>query len=247
MARDGPRLPRAEKDRGRGFPDVRTQASDLRPRRWPARPPPGRTTVRFSRPIEGGSPIGMNRRAIDRTSASLLERLRDPSDERAWGRFVELYTPLLFSWARKLGMQDADGADLVQDVLVQLLRTLPTFRYDRHQRFPRLAVDHSPQSLGDPETPEGNATGVVRFGSRLRRRGRGGGGGRLSGLPGRPGPAADAGGVSADHLAGVLAVRGVRSAGRGGCGGAGAHGGRGVRRPVARLRRLRQDLGGLLE
>ena len=91
--------------------------------------------MRVSRLIERENSLGMNRRAMDRTSATLLERLRDPSDERAWGKFVELYTPLLFSWARTLGLQDADAADLVQDVLVQLLRTLPTFRYDRRQRF----------------------------------------------------------------------------------------------------------------
>jgi RNA polymerase sigma-70 factor (ECF subfamily) len=42
---------------------------------------------------------------------------------------------LLFSWARRLGCQDADAADLVQDVFVLLLRKLPAFNYDRHQRF----------------------------------------------------------------------------------------------------------------
>jgi RNA polymerase sigma-70 factor (ECF subfamily) len=76
----------------------------------------------------------MMRRAMDPTPVSLLERLRN-ADPEAWGRFVELYTPLLFSWARKLGLQEADAADLVQDVLLLLLRKLPTFAYDRHQRF----------------------------------------------------------------------------------------------------------------
>ena len=39
------------------------------------------------------------------TPASLLERLRDPAAEDAWRRFVELYTPLLFYWGRKCGLQ----------------------------------------------------------------------------------------------------------------------------------------------
>jgi len=30
------------------------------------------------------------------TPATLLERLRGDRDEAAWGRFVDLYTPLLF-------------------------------------------------------------------------------------------------------------------------------------------------------
>ena len=33
------------------------------------------------------------------TSVSLLERLRQPAQPEAWGRFVELYTPLLYYWA----------------------------------------------------------------------------------------------------------------------------------------------------
>jgi RNA polymerase sigma-70 factor (ECF subfamily) len=46
-----------------------------------------------------------------------------------------LYTPLLFYWARQAGLQDADAADLVQDVLGLLLRKLPEFRYDRQRGF----------------------------------------------------------------------------------------------------------------
>jgi RNA polymerase sigma-70 factor (ECF subfamily) len=69
------------------------------------------------------------------TPASLLERLRDPADAAAWGRFVELYTPLLFFWARRAGLQDADAADLVQDVLTALFRKLPGFTYDRGRSF----------------------------------------------------------------------------------------------------------------
>src|SRR5260370_22164054 len=68
-------------------------------------------------------------------SANLLESLRQPGQELAWARFVELYTPLLYHWARRLGCQEADGADLVQDVLTQLVRKLPEFTYDRHRSF----------------------------------------------------------------------------------------------------------------
>jgi RNA polymerase sigma-70 factor (ECF subfamily) len=69
------------------------------------------------------------------TSIALLERLRQPSDVEAWTRFVDLYTPLLFRWARRLGLQDADAADLVQDVFGILLRKLPQFDYDPNRSF----------------------------------------------------------------------------------------------------------------
>jgi RNA polymerase sigma-70 factor (ECF subfamily) len=50
------------------------------------------------------------------TRPSLLLRLRDPMDERAWGEFVEIYGPLIHRLARNRGLQDADAADLAQEV-----------------------------------------------------------------------------------------------------------------------------------
>jgi RNA polymerase sigma-70 factor (ECF subfamily) len=72
---------------------------------------------------------------MDTTSVSLLEQLRRPGEQAAWERFVRLYTPLLLLWARRLGVQGADAADLVQDVFAVLVEKLPEFRYDPHKRF----------------------------------------------------------------------------------------------------------------
>jgi RNA polymerase sigma-70 factor (ECF subfamily) len=69
------------------------------------------------------------------TPASLLERLRQPDQATAWTRFVQLYTPLLYHWARRLGLHEPDAADLVQDVLTLLVRKLPEFTYDRNKSF----------------------------------------------------------------------------------------------------------------
>jgi RNA polymerase sigma-70 factor (ECF subfamily) len=69
------------------------------------------------------------------TSISLLERLRQPAAQEAWVRFVDLYTPLLYYWARQLHLQDQDVADLVQEVLILLVRKLPEFTYERHKSF----------------------------------------------------------------------------------------------------------------
>jgi RNA polymerase sigma-70 factor, ECF subfamily len=69
------------------------------------------------------------------TPASLLYRLRQPEDAAAWVRFVDLYTPLMFHWAQRLGQQDWDCSDLVQDVFLILWRKLPEFRYDSEKSF----------------------------------------------------------------------------------------------------------------
>jgi RNA polymerase sigma-70 factor, ECF subfamily len=69
------------------------------------------------------------------TPASLLERLRRPDQEQAWARFVELYTPLLYHWARRTGCPESDAVDLVQEVITLLLAKLPEFSYDRRQSF----------------------------------------------------------------------------------------------------------------
>jgi RNA polymerase sigma-70 factor (ECF subfamily) len=61
------------------------------------------------------------------TSTSLLNQLRQPDQPEAWERFVSLYTPLLVIWARRQGLQDADAEDLVQEVLLKLLRELPAY------------------------------------------------------------------------------------------------------------------------
>jgi RNA polymerase sigma factor (sigma-70 family) len=51
------------------------------------------------------------------TRPSLLVRLRDTHDAEAWRQFVRLYAPLVYRYARRNGLQDADAADLTQDVL----------------------------------------------------------------------------------------------------------------------------------
>jgi RNA polymerase sigma-70 factor (ECF subfamily) len=72
---------------------------------------------------------------MDATSPSLLIRLRRPDEQASWGRFVQLYTPLLLNWARSWGLQDHDAADLVQEVLVTLVQKLATFQYDEQRGF----------------------------------------------------------------------------------------------------------------
>jgi RNA polymerase sigma-70 factor (ECF subfamily) len=64
------------------------------------------------------------------TRASLLARLADPGDRAAWQQFVELYGRLVYAFARKRGLQDADAADLTQEVFLGLADAAGRWRYD---------------------------------------------------------------------------------------------------------------------
>ncbi len=72
---------------------------------------------------------------MEQTPASLLYQLRGDSNEEAWARFVRLYTPMLYRWAERTSQSKVDAADLVQEVFVVLLRSLPTFNYDGSRSF----------------------------------------------------------------------------------------------------------------
>ena len=72
---------------------------------------------------------------MEPTPVSLLERLRHADSQAAWDWFVQLYTPLLLHWARRLEANASDAADLVQEVFVVLVKELPTFRYETDKRF----------------------------------------------------------------------------------------------------------------
>ncbi|MCX7419605.1 MAG: sigma-70 family RNA polymerase sigma factor [Planctomycetia bacterium] len=64
------------------------------------------------------------------TQPSLLVRLKDAHDREAWERFVDLYAPLVFAFVRKRGLQEADAADLTQDVLRQVALSAKSLVYD---------------------------------------------------------------------------------------------------------------------
>lgn len=58
------------------------------------------------------------------TRASLIGRLSDPEDVVAWSEFVEIYAPLVYRLARRMGLQAADADDLVQEVLASVSRSI---------------------------------------------------------------------------------------------------------------------------
>ena len=64
------------------------------------------------------------------TRPSLLLRVRDAGDQAAWNHFVEAYTPLIYHFCRKRGLQAADAADVAQDVMRVVASSLPRFVYE---------------------------------------------------------------------------------------------------------------------
>src|SRR5262245_13235829 len=104
---------------------------------------------------------------IPPTRASLLVRLRDPRDEAAWAEFIDLYGALVYNYARKQGLQDADAADLGQEVLRAVATSVGRLEYDprcglfRSWLFTvirrklsnwRAAQVRRPSGCGDPAT-----------------------------------------------------------------------------------------------
>jgi RNA polymerase sigma-70 factor (ECF subfamily) len=70
-----------------------------------------------------------------RTSATLLARLRQGTDQSAWAEFVRRYGPLVYRWCRQWRLQEADAEDVTQTVLVKLAQKLRDFSYDPSRSF----------------------------------------------------------------------------------------------------------------
>jgi RNA polymerase sigma factor (sigma-70 family) len=64
------------------------------------------------------------------TRITLLARLKDGADVDAWKEFVQLYGPVVYGFARRRGLQDADAADLMQEVLRSVARNAVKMEYD---------------------------------------------------------------------------------------------------------------------
>jgi len=64
------------------------------------------------------------------TRASLLIRVRDPTDQAAWNEFVEIYRPVILRLARHKGMQEADAEDVAQQVLLAVAKAVEQRQHD---------------------------------------------------------------------------------------------------------------------
>jgi RNA polymerase sigma-70 factor (ECF subfamily) len=64
------------------------------------------------------------------TRASLLERLKDLGDDASWSEFARTYHELIFSVARRAGLNETEAGEVVQDTLISVAKKMPGFTYD---------------------------------------------------------------------------------------------------------------------
>jgi RNA polymerase sigma-70 factor (ECF subfamily) len=75
-------------------------------------------------------PVVKPNETLSATSTSLLLRAK-AQDPQAWQRLVDLYLPFVYRWCRGRGLQEADAADVGQEVFRKVHRHIAGFRHDR--------------------------------------------------------------------------------------------------------------------
>jgi RNA polymerase sigma-70 factor (ECF subfamily) len=105
------------------------------------------------------------------TSLSLLDRACRPEEPDAWERLAAVYQPLLGAWLRRLGVQESDGDDLTQEVLLVVLRELPRFEHSRRpgafRRWLRTILVHRVRDFWRRRDRRPTATGATSFALQL--------------------------------------------------------------------------------
>ena len=66
------------------------------------------------------------------TRETLLLKLRDQNNEKAWAEFFEIYKGFIFAILIKLNIQKEDQDDLVQEILLKAWKNLPKFEYKKN-------------------------------------------------------------------------------------------------------------------
>ena len=64
------------------------------------------------------------------THRSLLTRLKHWDDSGAWREFFDRYGKLIYGFAIKAGLSNAEAQDVVQETLLAVAKQMPGFRYD---------------------------------------------------------------------------------------------------------------------
>jgi RNA polymerase sigma-70 factor (ECF subfamily) len=67
---------------------------------------------------------------LNRTRATLIQRLKNWQDQPSWQEFFDMYWKLPYGVARKAGLSDAEAQDVVQETMASVAKHMPTFEYD---------------------------------------------------------------------------------------------------------------------
>jgi len=102
------------------------------------------------------------------TQPTLLLRIRDTEDEASWERFVKIYTPLVFGYCRKRGLQEADASDVAQEVMRTVAQLINRFEYAPSEdgSSESLATSSSNISQSSKNNPSGAAERPFRQNSK---------------------------------------------------------------------------------
>ena len=64
------------------------------------------------------------------TRYTLLERVKNRTDEQSWVDFVEIYRPYIYRFVRRMNLGHEDSEDLSQSILVVLWEKIPGFEFN---------------------------------------------------------------------------------------------------------------------
>ncbi|XZE18048.1 RNA polymerase sigma factor [Pirellulaceae bacterium SH449] len=67
------------------------------------------------------------------TRESLILRLPKMSDSGAWKEFLEIYEPLVFRFARRRGLQEADALEVAQNVFIAVAKAVERWQPNPEQ------------------------------------------------------------------------------------------------------------------
>ena len=98
----------------------------------------------------------------------MLARIKDVRDAPAWQAFVSAYGQTVYAYGRRRGLQDADAADLTQEVLADVARCIRTFEYQGEGSFRRwlkvIVLNRFQDRLRQAQREENNGVAPARDG-----------------------------------------------------------------------------------
>ena len=84
------------------------------------------------------------------TRSTLLVRLKDLDNQQAWQEFFDMYWALLFNFARRAGLSEADAEEVVMETVETVARKIEEFEYNRQTgRFKSWLLTIVRFKLGD--------------------------------------------------------------------------------------------------
>ncbi len=103
------------------------------------------------------------------TRQSLLSRLRDWNDSDSWQEFFDRYWKLIYNWAIKSGLSDAEAQDVVQETVLNVAKKMPDFKYRPDGSFKRWLYTCTQWRVADqlrargraPSTPGRSETDIL--------------------------------------------------------------------------------------